>query len=364
MEEPESPNYFVDPKDSYQLTDTAGLLGATSWRLKKPRNQRYKDYLATPPFAMPMEPAAFVEVWVWGKVEPHQALFITTWDGQGDPKPLCGLEWGIGPARFNRWTRIAGKIHPDHRGKTDLRLMFVASQEHPSSGIIDLYIDRIKVTTFDGSGTLSDNDLAFHWTPTDVGYTLLSGTSMATPLVAGAAALIRESLLKRGNQAPSAKLLKAILINTADPLPAFSRRPNQKAGWGRVNVRLAIQSNYVLVDDTSLEIGESATTTVKVIDKSELRATVVWADPPGSELVNDLDLTLIEPGEKRIIKAGPDGKSQDTVNNVEGIDVREPQLGVWTIKVERTRKGKPTKYDPIPQPFALVVSGGIDITRP
>ena len=43
-----------------------------------------------------------------------------------------------------------------------------------------------------------------------------SGTSMATPLVAGCAAVLRETLNKRqGIPKPSAALIKALLINGA-----------------------------------------------------------------------------------------------------------------------------------------------------
>ena len=46
-----------------------------------------------------------------------------------------------------------------------------------------------------------------------------SGTSMATPLVAGCAAVIREALLAGGVSTPSAALVKALLINGAMSLP-------------------------------------------------------------------------------------------------------------------------------------------------
>lgn len=83
-------------------------------------------------------------------------------------------------------------------------------------------------------------------------YTLLSGTSMATPLTAGLAALARGWLQNsRGVANPTAALVKALLLNGAmrvDPgqygtgstqeIP--STWPNNVAGWGRANIKHSI----------------------------------------------------------------------------------------------------------------------------
>ncbi|KAH6988212.1 peptidase S8/S53 domain-containing protein [Ilyonectria sp. MPI-CAGE-AT-0026] len=70
-----------------------------------------------------------------------------------------------------------------------------------------------------------------------------SGTRMATPLVAGCAAVLRESLVNR-SPPPTAALMKALLINGADILGPVN--PNSvpqnvnKAGFGRVNMANAL----------------------------------------------------------------------------------------------------------------------------
>ena len=77
-------------------------------------------------------------------------------------------------------------------------------------------------------------------TSTDPLFFFDSGTSMATPLVAGCAAVLRETLVKNGLAAPSAALIKALLINGADVLPGqynpseAGESPNGNSGWGRV----------------------------------------------------------------------------------------------------------------------------------
>lgn len=65
------------------------------------------------------------------------------------------------------------------------------------------------------------------------GYTTVSGTSYATPMVAGAAALLMEWGIVRGNDPYLyGEKLKAYLIKGARPLPGVSQLPNDRAGWG------------------------------------------------------------------------------------------------------------------------------------
>lgn len=76
----------------------------------------------------------------------------------------------------------------------------------------------------------------------DDGYTVMSGTSMAGPFVAGAAALVKERLAKTNPELKGAELVKAVkalLMNTADPqiqkgydTPVSPRRQ----GAGQINV--------------------------------------------------------------------------------------------------------------------------------
>ena len=88
----------------------------------------------------------------------------------------------------------------------------------------------------------------------------MSGTSMACPLVAGCAAVMREVLVKNGLSTPSAALIKVLLINgavnmlgqyqTADVGPS----PNSINGWGRVDL-----ANSVIIpslEDPNSGIGD------------------------------------------------------------------------------------------------------------
>ena len=65
------------------------------------------------------------------------------------------------------------------------------------------------------------------------GYTTVSGTSYATPIVAGAAALLMEWGIVRGNDPYLyGEKLKAYLIKGARTFPGAERLPNDRAGWG------------------------------------------------------------------------------------------------------------------------------------
>ncbi len=65
------------------------------------------------------------------------------------------------------------------------------------------------------------------------GYTMRTGTSMAAPFVAGAAALLMQYGIVNGNDPfLYGEKVKAYLWKSAKPLPAFLEYPNEKVGWG------------------------------------------------------------------------------------------------------------------------------------
>ncbi len=229
-------------------------------------------------------------------------------------------------------------------------------------------------------------------------YAYCSGTSMSTPLVAGATALIRQWYVEtRGQPNPSAALIKATLINGAvDMSPGQygagetqeipDAWPNPVIGWGRVDLA------------ASLAVGQGAEREVWFDDASEIartgdevefalyansgddamRITLVWTDPPGEEepesidlsildgeradpvLVNDLDLRVIAPDGREFLGNGEreDGGDPDRLNNVEAVRIPNPVEGDYRLIVAGHEIAQG------PQPFAIVMAGNRVVQGP
>ncbi|MCC7576245.1 MAG: PGF-pre-PGF domain-containing protein, partial [Methanomethylovorans sp.] len=187
----------------------------------------------------------------------------------------------------------------------------------------------------------------------------MGGTSMATPIVAGSVALIRQNYVENLNITPSAALLKATVINGASDLQPgqygndVTAQPDHNQGWGLVNLKDSLYPDSVSIyfaDNIELQTGDAAEKNYYVNDSSRpFKTTLVWTDYYGTvfarkELVNDLELRIVLPD-------GTENIVNDNINNVEQILLQEPEVGWYTVKVI----GRSIPMGP--QPCALVVSG-------
>ena len=190
------------------------------------------------------------------------------------------------------------------------------------------------------------------------------GTSMATPLVAGCAAIVRQFLTTTGGVAnPSAALMKAMLINGATPIKGqytseVGAIPDISEGFGRVNVPATVgpfAPGAVLDfrdENTQLETGQQEQLTVAVAaTHRQLKATLVWADPAGPILQNDLDLIVTGAnGEERHGNVPAGSADFDRSNNVEQVTWTNPPAGDVVITVRAFHIAQNA------QSYALVVS--------
>jgi len=220
-------------------------------------------------------------------------------------------------------------------------------------------------------------------------YTYAQGTSMAAPVVTGSLGVIREYFThgdgagKIFNQTPSSALLKASLINGAFNEKIYDETgitqlfsPSRISGWGRVDVRNSIVPEgkniqfYDMQGINSLTTGQISTPRYFYVSPaSPLKVTLVWTDYPGSPgtakaLVNNLDLKVTnDVGQSFFGNAidpttgfsvvNPETSSIDTLNNVEVINIKVPEEGIYTFSVYGTN------IPSGPQPYALIITGSL-----
>jgi hypothetical protein len=211
------------------------------------------------------------------------------------------------------------------------------------------------------------------------GYVAMSGTSMATPNMTAAMALIRNyfqlgyyptgDTLTGTDMEISAALNKAVAIVGADNDMNGYTVPDNNVGWGRVDLDSSLYfagdtSKLWVMDDTiGIETGDSVLIPINVLGAGKpFRVTLCWTDYPGTMrasyiCVNDLDLTVYSPTgtayKGNVYSGGQSvtGGINDSLNVEECTRINSPEVGTWGIMV------KARNVPQGPQPFALAVIG-------
>jgi hypothetical protein len=193
-------------------------------------------------------------------------------------------------------------------------------------------------------------------------YMFDGGTSMATPLVAGCAAVVRAFLRKQGLAKPSAALMKAMIINGAHHLAGqyvpseAGLAANNSQGFGRVDVQAVIgpyaahETVQFFDEKKKLDAGDREDRTITIpAGARRLKATLVWSDPPGEGLQNDIDLIVVANKQERHGNMPAGSKGFDRKNNVEQVIMDHPAPGNAVVSVVAH------SIAITPQSYALVV---------
>ncbi len=226
-----------------------------------------------------------------------------------------------------------------------------------------------QVADYDGNGVCD-----LYWPAGQTLYTWSSGTSHASPAVAGALSLLYTYLEARGSTSPSPAMLKAILINSARYVNGAyggGDLPSNEQGWGRADLGMALDGvPRIRVDQSVLfsASGQVYEQTGIALDPSKpLRVSLVWTDAPGTPVaapwVNDLDLQVTVGGQTYAgnhfyRSTSLPGGTADSTNNVENVYLPAGMGGPLTVRVVAANiagDGVPGNGDPTDQDFALVI---------
>ena len=212
----------------------------------------------------------------------------------------------------------------------------------------------------------------------DSDYATFSGTSMASPNVAGSLLLLQQYFNELNSSYMTSATLKGLVCHTAvDDITSIG--PDPKFGWGLLDAKASAETildafnNNALIIETSLADGNSYSKSFTVSDTKPLSATICWTDPAGTDqsgalnsstpaLVNDLDLRITAPDGTTTFfpwklqlsdVSTPAITGDNSVDNIENIDVENPIAGTYTLSV--THKGSLSGGN---QAFSLIVTGG------
>jgi serine protease AprX len=157
------------------------------------------------------------------------------------------------------------------------------------------------------STRIAANNHAWAAFPHSRHYFHMGGTSMATPLAAGAVGLVREYYRKKSVARPSAALLKATLIASTRRLPRPGARllVDNDQGYGLIHLASALKpsSNRKLVytdRKAGLGTGQLWSRTVQLTGGATLRVVLAYSELPGRGAGQQSQSDRVQPGRETV----------------------------------------------------------------
>lgn len=229
-----------------------------------------------------------------------------------------------------------------------------------------------------GVGVLSSSS------ESDSAYITYSGTSMASPNVAGSLLLAQELYAQRNSgKFLRSSTLRGLALHTADEA-GTNPGPDYQFGWGLLNMeklgRVLLNTNNAhLMDERTLAQGGTYSLTVVASGRGPLTTSIAWTDPAGTaitanssggilnnrspRLVNDLDIRVsngttttlpwtLDPANPTAAAT----RADNIRDNYEQVLVNNPVPGqAYTVTV--SHKGTLTGNTASTQDYALLISG-------
>jgi|GEM_PF-2691221 len=327
---------------------------------------------------------------------PYYLPVVSAGNERDDYGPSTGLYLALD--LNNRWREYDISTHPlppdgGSNGYDTITSMALSKNALTVGSVYSDSLDSaLKLSVFSSSGPADDGRIK----PDLVGvgehlfssvatgssdYATYSGTSMATPNIAGSLLLLQQLSNQLFGKYLRSATLKGLAIHTASDLG--NAGPDYKYGWGLLDAeRAALHLQHAFKSPTSLqeqELPRDSLFSLELVhrDQGDIRVTLTWADPRfvpleandssildnrTPVLVHDLDIRLTNTETNQtylpfvLDPSNPSELAYSAVNKVDPVEqiyIKNAPPGAYLLQIE-ARNGLSSAGQ---QPFSLIVSG-------
>ena len=232
-----------------------------------------------------------------------------------------------------------------------------------------------------GNGT----NLTSTYESSNTAYGTISGTSMASPNVAGTLLLIQEYYYDLYSTYMLSATLRGLALHTADDVTPSNTDnaislalvgPDATTGWGLLNAKKAAETiaefnagGDAIIEERTLNNGSSYAMDILANGTEPLQVSITWTDPAGPVLtsttpnittpvlVNDLDARLTQAANTfypwRLTSVNTNANNtENNVDNIERIDIANPS-GIYTLNIDHDGSLSSGSQD-----YTIIVTGG------